>query len=451
MSATPAPRYEDLISLAIKNGASAATVIGLKKNLLEMQSTAAGIAKDDAQTGQNNAEAMKTKIGLVNDSLSSVLSLPDNQLAQGIMAASNDLSQKGLLDPQHVQMAQSLAQQAQSGDVAGARQHLQIQIKSMGGFANIITDAQKQADLASTTANTTAKNAELDYYAKNGGAPGVPIEAQQQADWLAKNPGKGPSDFVSWKAKQSPMAMVMGNMMGGGQQGQQGNPGLDFAANNYRLTGQMPAGLTRSPGSTVAVIQRAAQLDQQDGGQGIAANKSVITSYRGALDSLQKNYSQVQAFEDTANKNIDLLQQTAQKIPDLGTRFANVPVRMISGQMIGTANMAAFKTALQVAQTESARVLSTANASGVALTDSMRKDLQDMVNGNMTLPAMTASLNILKQDMSNRTQAYQANISDLQGKIKNAGTPTAAQPGTAQGAGQNNGNNAFAQFGGVAH
>jgi hypothetical protein len=228
------------------------------------------------------------------------------------------------------------------------------------------------------------------------------------------------------------MAMVMGNMMGGGQQGQQGNPGLDFAANNYRLTGQMPAGLTRSPGSTVAVIQRAAQLDQQDGGQGIAANKSVITSYRGALDSLQKNYSQVQAFEDTANKNIDLLQQTAQKIPDLGTRFANVPVRMISGQMIGTANMAAFKTALQVAQTESARVLSTANASGVALTDSMRKDLQDMVNGNMTLPAMTASLNTLKQDMSNRTQAYQANISDLQGKIKNAGTPTAAQPGTAQ-------------------
>ena len=31
MSSTPAPRYEDLISLAIKNGASAATVMGLKK------------------------------------------------------------------------------------------------------------------------------------------------------------------------------------------------------------------------------------------------------------------------------------------------------------------------------------------------------------------------------------------------------------------------------------
>ena len=90
--------------------------------------------------------------------------------------------------------------------------------------------------------------------------------------------------------------------------------------------------------------------------------------------------------------------------------------------MIGTANMAAFRTALQVAQTESARVLSSANASGTALTDSMRKDLQDMVNGDMTLPAMTAALNTLKQDMGNRTQAYQANISDLQGKIKNAGT-----------------------------
>ena len=154
MSPTPAPRYEDLIGLAIKNGASAATVMGLRKNLLDMQSTASTIAKNDAQAGSNDANAMKTKIGLVNDSLSSVLSLPDNQLAQGIMAASNDLSQKGLLDPQHVQIAQALVQQAQSGDVAGARQHLQLQIKSMGGFANLLTDAQKQQELSDTQGKT---------------------------------------------------------------------------------------------------------------------------------------------------------------------------------------------------------------------------------------------------------------------------------------------------------
>ena len=307
----------------------------------------------------------------------------------------------------------------------------------------ILTQNLGKTDVASIGADSRVAVGAGHDAAKLAAPP--PLGVVQQDDWLAKNPGKGASDYVAWKAKQSPSAMIMTSNLLGGNDNQQG---LDFAAQNYRMTGTMPSGLMRSPETTKAIINRAAQLDQQDGGSGIATNKSILTSYRTALNSLQKNYSQVQAFEDTANKNIDLLQQTAQKIPDLGTRYANIPVRAITSQMIGTANMAAFKTALQVAQTESARVLSSANASGTALTDSMRKDLQDMANGDMTLPAMTAALNTLKQDMSNRTQAYQANISDLQGKIKNAGTNAPATPAIAPAPAANGGGWAT-KFGGV--
>jgi hypothetical protein len=239
------------------------------------------------------------------------------------------------------------------------------------------------------------------------------------------------------------MAIVMGNQLGGDQNSQ----ALDFAADNYRKTGQMPPGLTRSPGSTIAIIQRAAQLDQQDGGQGIASNKSIIDANRTSLNSLQKNYDQVQAFEQTAEKNMDLLQSTAQKIPDLGSRFANVPVRMVNSQMIGTANMAAFKTALYTAQTEAAKVLNSSNATGI-LTDSARHELQDIIDGNVPLPAMVASLNTLKQDMSNRTQSYQAQIGDIQGRIKGVGT--GANP-TQPSSGPSGAKDPFAQFGGQAH
>jgi hypothetical protein len=212
--------------------------------------------------------------------------------------------------------------------------------------------------------------------------------------------------------------------------GAQNSDALDLAANNYRQTGQMPAGFSRSPQTTSAIIARAAQLDQQNGGAGIAANKAMLGSYTDALKKLQTNFSQVQAFEQTAEKNMDLLQTTAAKIPDLGTRFANVPVRMISGSMIGTDNMAAFKTALNTAQTEAAKVLNSSNASGV-LSDSARHELQEVIDGNMPLSAMVASLNTLKQDMGNRTAAYQQQIGDLQNRIKGTG-----QPGGAAGAPQ---------------
>ncbi len=304
--------------------------------------------------------------------------------------------------------------------------------------------ARREKETAQKTAESTLaeKQAAAQFYQQNGGAPGVPTEAVQQADWLKKNPGKGPSDYVSWKAKQTPNALVMGNMFGNGSNGQP-DAGLDLAAQNYRLTGQLPAGLTRSPGSTKAIIDRAAQLDSAGGGQGIAANKLNVQSLGESLKAVQKNASQVQAFENTALKNMDLLDQTAQKIPDLGAKFANVPVRMLTGNMIGTANMAAFKTALATAQTEAAKVLNSNSANGV-LSDSARHELQDLIDGNATYPAIKASLDTLKADMKNRTDAYGQQIIDLQSRIKGAGTSSGASPSTS-------GSDPFAQFGGKAH
>lgn len=281
---------------------------------------------------------------------------------------------------------------------------------------------EKQATLQTTQATLEQKQAETSFYQQNGGAPGVPVEAQQQADWLKKNPGKGPSDYKLWTLKNAPSAMIMGNTF------QQGDPGLDFAAQNYRQTGQLPAGFSRSPGTTKAIIDRAAQLDASAGGSGVAANKAVLGSLTDALKKVQTTASTVGAFEATAEKNMDLLQQTAAKIPDLGARFANIPVRMISGSMIGTDNMASFHAALATAQTEAAKVLNSSNASGV-LSDSARHELQGIIDGNMPYSAMVASMNTLKQDMHNRNQAYQLQIQDLQGRIKgNATTQPAAQP-----------------------
>lgn len=409
-SASSGPSYDDLIRLAEKNGASFNAIKGIQQYAMDMKAKAASIALDDAKTGASNADALKTKNGMLTDAMSGVANLPDDQIAQGLLSTAQQLAQKGLLDPQHVQMAQQLAQW---GDPEAIRQQLRMQITGMGGFTKLLDAAQKQMQ----TANEARQAA---FYAQAGGAPGVSTDMMQQADWLKKNPGKGPSDFLLWKQQHAPYAMFMGNQL---------TPqGTDLAAQNLLLTGQAPSGLYRSPGTQAAVYNRAAQMNGQSGGAGIAANKATFQANETSLKSLQKNYDQVQAFEGTAEKNIDLLQDTAKKIPDLNARFANVPVRMFNSRMIGTENMAAFNTALNTAQTEAAKVLNSSNATGV-LSDSARHELQAIIDGNLSYPALVASLNTLKQDMANRTQAYQLQINGIQDRIKKAGTGAATVQG----------------------
>jgi hypothetical protein len=117
------PDYDELINLAKKNGASFNAIKGLQTSILDMKEKASTIAKNDAQTGQDNVNAMKAKNGMVVDAMSGVLSLPDDQLAQGIMRAAQELNTKGALDPEHVQMAQQVAQ---SGDPGGTLDQLAV-------------------------------------------------------------------------------------------------------------------------------------------------------------------------------------------------------------------------------------------------------------------------------------------------------------------------------------
>jgi hypothetical protein len=208
---------------------------------------------------------------------------------------------------------------------------------------------------------------------------------------------------------------------------------LNLAADNYRKTGVLPAGFSRSPQTTAAIMQRAAEQDKQAGGEGITANKANLDAYRKSLEKLQTNFNQVQAFENTALRNMDRLQQTLKDIPDLGSRFANIPARQISAKMIGTEAMARFNTDLQTVQTEAAKVLNSSTGSGT-VTDSARHELQDIIDGKAPISAIIASMNELRVDMNNRTQSYQAQIGDVQQRIRGVGgtttqaTPTGAPP-----------------------
>lgn len=359
--------------------------------------------KSLAEADNKTLENMKAAHDQTQQLYNNVMNMPDDQLQANWPAIAQQYNsipgnEKMPMDPNKPLPKQALAQ---FGPMI-----------SMGNsyFDQELARREKQADL-------TKKQGEAQFYKDSGMPAGVPVEAVQQADWLKKNPGKGPSDFLLWKQKNSPQAIVMNNQLGGDKN----SAALDFAADNYRKTGQLPAGFSRSPGTTSAIIARAAELDKQAGGMGIATNKSELEANRKSLDSLQKNFDQVSAFENTAKKNLDLVLSKASAVPDLGARFANTPIRMINEKMLGTKEMAEFRAALATAQAETAKVLNSSNASGV-LSDTARKELEDIMSGNLSYSALKGQVETFKQDMNNRHESYRMQINDIKGRIGASGS-----------------------------
>lgn len=277
----------------------------------------------------------------------------------------------------------------------------------------------------------------------------IPVDKLEMQSFLASNTGKTPYDYMVAKGITNAEAQLnalrslglAGGALAPGTPGGQGGPpltpaqtrgrsvgmdptALDQAAQNYLQTGQLRTtgrGLAATAQGT-AIMNRAAELDPSGN---IAANKDVQKSYASSLDAVQKNLSTVSAFENTAIANLDNMLNKARAVPELSTRFANIPVRMISSQMLGTPEMSAFKAAQQTAAAEAAKVLGSANASGV-LSDTQKKEAEDILDGNLPYPAMEAAVNTLKQDFANRHASYQAQVNDLQSRMRS--TPT--QPGT---------------------
>lgn len=393
-----------LPGLMLKHGASAQTVMSTKTGIIKQQQDLANLSKDQLANE-------KVKNDYFAQQIENVKSLPPEQQPQAFEAAKADAIQKGHLDPQSAQAMQYQGPQ-----------QLDLMEKSLLGHSQALETALKGAQTteaanrgAQSAANTTKIKAEMAFYQKQGLAPGVPLDAQEAADWISKNPGKGPADFMKMKAGLTAQENAKA------QAGMLTDAAKQMAAQNYATTGQLPAGM-RSPGMSAGILNQAAS--GPNGIPNIAANKANYKADSGSLASLQKNFDQVTAFENTAGKNLDVFLNQAQKVVDSGNPMINRPLRSVIGSM-GGADQAAFDAARTTALTEISKVLNSSNASGV-LSDSARHEVEGLIKPNATLKQIVSAANILKQDMANRHQAYQDQINTIKGR-QGGGSPQQSQ------------------------
>lgn len=266
--------------------------------------------------------------------------------------------------------------------------------------------AKDTAQAAEATANEKLNTAKAAFYAQNGLTPGISPEEAGLASYLKNNPGKTPQDFLAWRAKLAPTATF--NL----QAGLLSDQAKQMAAQNYQQTGQLPAGM-RSPAMGAQILNQAAA----GGPVNIAGNKATYQANADSLKSMQKNFDNVTAFENTAGKNLDQFLGAAKKMVDTGSPFLNTPVRMLNDKMIGSENMAAVNAARTTALTEIAKVLSSANAGSGVVSDSARHEVEGLISPNATLKQIYAAATILKQDMANRHAAYADQLQQIKSRM----------------------------------
>jgi hypothetical protein len=204
--------------------------------------------------------------------------------------------------------------------------------------------------------------------------------------------------------------------------------GLDFAAEKFRQTGQMPT-IARSPNQQVKIINRAAELAQANGDSATAAVLGQQANKAGqmALGQLTKQKTLVGAFEKTANKNLDLALQLSDKVDRTGSPIINKGIIHFKQGISGDPDTAAFVNALTSARTEYAKVLSGATgASGV--TDSARKESEELFNTAQNPEQLKAAIATAKQEMANRMSSFDQQASELQPTLTGKKPTTGEHP-----------------------
>jgi hypothetical protein len=205
--------------------------------------------------------------------------------------------------------------------------------------------------------------------------------------------------------------------------------GKTLVAKQFAMTGTLPSLGSGAAGAKLRteVINEAASVYK---GLDLASQKSAFQANQAALTSLRRQRAAMGAFEDTAKKNLEIFIDQAKQVIDTGSPYLNRPIRGLDEKLLGSPEMTAFNTARRTVIPEFAKILANPGLSG-QLTDTARKEIEDVVGGDATLAQTLAAADILVRDAANRATAYDDAIAGIEAMI--AAPPKGTTPAAATG------------------
>ena len=197
---------------------------------------------------------------------------------------------------------------------------------------------------------------------------------------------------------------------------------VDLAASQYLATGQMPPLGFSSQALRTAILNRAAELQQQTGEttEEVPGKRAEFKANQTALTQITKDLTAIAPFQEMLSKNSDILKTLAGNVVKTDNQLANRSINWLQNNMLGKPNVAEYLAQVQIVQTEAARVLNNPRLVG-QLTDSARHEMQNIVSGNMSLGQTVAVVDRLQSDANNRVNAMRKQSEQLR---KSLGSPT---------------------------
>lgn len=219
----------------------------------------------------------------------------------------------------------------------------------------------------------------------------------------------------------------------GGTPGDAGmdDKGLDYVADIYRRTGQLPPlGMGKAAaGLRTRIIQRA---QQRDAAEGISGTDAVSVHYDtkaggASLAQQEKNADAVIAAERTALANgQQFLDRSRELHGQTHYPWLNSVVNMAQ-RAAGGETVKSMDIARDTFLTEYAKVVAGSPSGAGVLSDSARNNALGLISGNATYQQKVAAFEQLQRDMHNRVEALEHQQAAIRARLRGGGTSGAVR------------------------
>jgi hypothetical protein len=194
---------------------------------------------------------------------------------------------------------------------------------------------------------------------------------------------------------------------------------IENAAENYRITGQLPAMGMGGLAEKAKILNRAAEQAKENGTTPEALSLGMMAgkANTAALTQVTKQEQMIGSFEKNANANADLALSLGKSVDRTGVPIITRWVQAGQKAIAGDTDVSKFHAATETFINEYAKIMS-GSMGNTAVSDAARTHAHSMLSTAMTQDQYEGVINTLKKEMGNRMNGFAAQKQELLNSMK---------------------------------
>ncbi len=198
---------------------------------------------------------------------------------------------------------------------------------------------------------------------------------------------------------------------------------VDLAADQYLLTGQMPALGMGGASAKMAILNKAAEKAKAQGldASGIVTEMAQTKANAGSLTQQQKQIGAMGSFVKNIDKQVNRFDQLSKEVASFDTRLLNIPLRQVRGKIAGSPNQAKLDMYLTEISSETGKLASGATGSVAELSQGAREKWEKIHDPNLSMADLLSLLKETRHAGQMRMQSVKEQLDETRSGMQNRG------------------------------